>query len=380
MLIKHSKNPFTFLCTLVLSCATLQSSASDMQSVALFVDDQIKKSQDSNSAIYARENLSASLSGNGFLVITHETVGKSLKNFSIDGKSTNPYASLSDNSIQTLSQQLGADYFLLLTLNSFSSEIKDLPNFDRKIYTHRLDANFRLASSLNSGTILGKNISATKRIPVTSKISIQSGKQSIINELIDEIAGEILEHIDKTEYFKEILPVAADNHRVRNLEQETRRPSPSSKGVGVIISAKLQNLTWPEISKDDKQNLSLTGTTYQLEASDAEIEIDGVFVGNCSPTESIFIKPGLRRLKVIRSGFTVEEKVINAYEGLQLKLQLTPTDEEYKLWQSQIAFLQSIKIGEKLTDAEVRKAEGMYEFLKNSKYELPQNITFKSLY
>jgi hypothetical protein len=351
-----------------------------MQSVALFVDDQIKKSQDSSSAIYARENLSASLPGNGFLVITHETVGKSLKNFSIDGKSTNLYASLSDNSIQTLSQQLGADYFLLLTLNSFSSEIKDLPNFDRKIYTHRLDANFRLASSLNSGTVLGKNISATKRIPVTSKISIQSGKQSIINELIDEIAGEILEHIDKTEHFKEILPVAADNNRVRNLEQETRRPSPSSKGVRVIISAKLQNLTWPEISKDDKQNLSLTGTTYQLEASDAEIEIDGVFVGNCSPTESIFIKPGLRRLKVIRSGFTVEEKVINAYEGLQLKLQLTPTDEEYKRWQSQIAFLQSIKIGEKLTDAEVKKAEGMYEFLKNSKYELPQNITFKSLY
>jgi len=273
---------------------------------------------------------------------------------------------------------LGADYFLLLTLNHFSTEVKDLSRFDRKIYTHRLDANFRLANAANSGSVAGKNISASKRIPVTSKILIQASKQSILNELIDDIVGQIVDHLGKS----------ASAHLTKPLDraaQQTRSQGQSgaiskSNMVQVFISAKLQNLSWPEISKDENQNLILTGTNYQLESTDAEIEIDGIFVGNSSSTEPVLIQPGLRRLKVIRSGFVVQEKMINAYEGLKLNLLLTPTDEEYDRWQSQIAFTQKIKIGEKLTDIEVKKAEGMYEFLKNSKYELPDNVTFKSLY
>ena len=358
-------------------CLT-QAFSSPLQTVAVFIDDQVEQSQDSSSAIYARESLSASVSGKGFQVITHETVSKSLNNYSSDSQEVNIQASIRDNNIQTVAQQLGADYFLLLTLNHFSTEVKDLPSFDRKIYTHRLDANFRLANSANSGSVLGKNISASKRIPVTSKILIQASKQSILNELIDDIVGQIVDHLGN------IASAHLTKPPVRAVQQNRSQTqtgaSPKSNKVQVFISAKLQNLSWPEISKDENQNLTLTGTNYQLESTDAEIEIDGIFVGNSSSTEPVLIQPGLRRLKVIRSGFVVQEKMINAYEGLKLNLLLTPTDEEYKRWQSQIAFTQKIKIGEKLTDIEVKKAEGMYEFLKNSKYELPDNVTIKSLY
>ena len=119
-------------------CLT-QAFSSPLQTVAVFIDDQVEKSQDSSSAIYARETLSASVSGKGFQVITHETVSKSLHKYSSDSEQVNIQASIKDNSIQTVAQQLGADYFLLLTLNHFSTEVKDLSRFDRKIYTHRLD-------------------------------------------------------------------------------------------------------------------------------------------------------------------------------------------------------------------------------------------------
>ena len=355
------------------------SAQSTLQSVTLFVDDQIEKKRETSSAVYARENLSASLSGKGFQVITHETVSKSLSNFS-KVSDNNPYSFLSDNNIQTLSQQLGADYFLILTLNEFSSEIKDLPSFDRKIYTHRLDANFRLMSSSNSGALLGKNVPAIKRIPVTSKILIQSSKQRIINELIDEVVEKVVSHVIDNPIAHKKESVSPIRDGLKNPNRKVAEILNHSNNVNILISAKFQNLVWPEISKDENQTLTLTGRNYQLEATDAEVEVDGVFVGNSSPTETISVMPGLKRLKVIRSGFVVQEKMINAHEGLKLSLTLKPTDEEYNRWQSQISFLQNIKIGEKLTEIEARKAEGLYEFLKNSKYELPQNVTFKSLY
>ncbi|MDG1138318.1 MAG: hypothetical protein P8N49_02205 [Opitutales bacterium] len=355
-----------------------QAFSSPSQTVAVFIDDQIDQSQDSSSAIYARENLSASIAGKGFQVITHGTVTKSLKKYSGSGQQSNIQATITDNSIQTVTQQLGAHYFLLLTLNRFSTEVKDLPRFDRKIYTHRLDANYRLVNSASSGSVTGKNISASKRIPVTSKILIQSSKQSILNELINDIIGQIVDHLGNSAFSHLTKPPVQAIQQTRSAKQSVA--SINSSKVQVFISVKLQNLVWPEISKDGKENLILTGTNYQLEATDAEIEIDGVFVGNSSSTGPVLIQPGLRRLKVIRSGFIVQEKMINAYEGLKLNLLLTPTDEEYARWQSQVAFTQKIKRGEKLTDIEVKKAEGMYEFLKNSKYELPDNVTIKSLY
>ena len=68
--------------------------------------------------------------------------------------------------MQSLAIQLGADYLMHLTINDFSSEYKDLPRFDRKIYSHRLSANFRVISSSTSASVFGKSLSAEKKYPL----------------------------------------------------------------------------------------------------------------------------------------------------------------------------------------------------------------------
>lgn len=350
-----------------------------LSGIALFVDDQVGGDNDTNFEIYSRENLSSSLSNEGFHIITHQTITRTIAEYKESENSKSTYSSLTDNNIQTLSQQLGADYFLILTLGGLSTEMKDLPNFDRKIYTHRLKANFRLAKSSNSESIMGKNLQATKRIPVTSKILIQSSKQMTVKGLIDDIVDEIVDHMLKSPLSLDSPTNISKDANVRVPEAEPNETGDLNK-VKVFISAKLQKMFWPEISRDENQKLILTGKKYQMQTSDAEIEIDGLFVGNCSTTQPVLVTRGLRRLKVIRSGFIVQEKMINAYEGLKLSILLVPTSQEYNRWQSQINFLQKIKVGERLTEIEARKADGLYEFLKNSKYETPDSITYKSLF
>ena len=76
----------------------------------------------------------------------------------------------------------------------------------------------------------------------------------------------------------------------------------------------------------------------------------------------------------------LQKKMINAHEGMSLTLLLEPSDEEYRKWREQLIFLQNVKRGEKLTDAEVKQAEGLYEYLKNSKFEVPSSVTNNTIF
>ncbi len=76
----------------------------------------------------------------------------------------------------------------------------------------------------------------------------------------------------------------------------------------------------------------------------------------------------------------MEEKLINAYEGLSLSFILEPTEEEYNRWKEQIRFLQEIKAGDTFNQNQIKLTEGIFEFLKNSKYEVPEINLNKSLF
>ena len=64
--------------------------------------------------------------------------------------------------------------------------------------------------------------------------------------------------------------------------------------------------------------------------------------------------------------------MINAYDGFSITVTLEPTETERNKLQQQIRFLQEIKSGEVLNQTQLKQAEGVYEFLKNSQYSVPE--------
>jgi hypothetical protein len=101
----------------------------------------------------------------------------------------------------------------------------------------------------------------------------------------------------------------------------------------------------PEIVMNEQDQLVFSGIELEVIATDAEIEMDGILVGNASPDRPISIPKGIHRMTVRRAGFSSEERMINAHEGMKLTIEVQPTPQEYELWRSQLIFLENAKAG-----------------------------------
>ena len=101
------------------------------------------------------------------------------------------------------------------------------------------------------------------------------------------------------------------------------------------------------------------------------------------------VPPGHNKIRLTREGFKDWERTINANEVKKLKVVLQMTDDGYKRWRDNAAFLQELKDKEKLTDAETESIKGHAQMLRQSgvKVDLKEDIkgdikkeTFNSIF
>jgi hypothetical protein len=114
----------------------------------------------------------------------------------------------------------------------------------------------------------------------------------------------------------------------------------------------------------------------------ATVEIDGIAVGT-APGQ-IPSKAGLHKLRVVREGFKPWERTVNLSNGQKLNVALEMTDAGYARWQDATRFINDLKNGAKLTDAEVKVLEGQAKMFEQSGFKVNTKegiqITNKSLF
>ena len=295
-------------------------------------------------------------------------------------KVPSPYKTLTQNNKITLARQLGADAILSVNVDSFTNTKAEIPKFDRTVLTFRLVANYQFISVSEKSAFTGDSIVVEKKIPLTSQLGLSTSENTILSEILDQ-ASEI---ISKSIFNSNLLETEIVSKFKNSSNSKFTSPldgfPTDQKLVSVNISANLKDMTIPEIIFGNEGQLSLSGNNLKINPGDAEIIINGLTVGMCSNDQEIKIPEGICRMQIKRSGFFVEEKLINAYEGLSLSFILEPTQEEYKLWREQIRFLQEIKTGDTFNKNQIKLTDGMFEYLKNSKYEVPEINLNKSLF
>jgi hypothetical protein len=115
---------------------------------------------------------------------------------------------------------------------------------------------------------------------------------------------------------------------------------------------------------------------------DVTVELDGVAIGSAPGTFQG--RPGLHKIRLSREGFDTWERTINIYDGQTLRVALQMSDAGYARWMDTTGFLSTLDNNRKLTDAEVKRIEGIGEFFKNSHYRVDTkenvHVTYKSLY
>jgi hypothetical protein len=210
-------------------------------------------------------------------------------------------------------------------------------------------------------------------------MTLSYSENSVLINLVEEIAELISKEILNSDLTDERISTKYSKHTEKSSLNPLNSITSHKKLVSATIVAKLKQMILPDIIKNEDGDVSLSGKNIELLPGDAEVYINGILVGNCSEKKSLQIPEGISRLEIKRPGFKMTEKLINAYDGMTLTFTIEPTDQEYQLWREQIRFLQEINTGEVFNENQKKLAEGMFEFLKNSKYTVPEINLNKSL-
>jgi hypothetical protein len=333
-----------------------------------------RASADLNDKVAVLEDLVASrVAGRGLSVISRDVVTRALKNYST-GKDPNGALGAVDRSLEDqtsalrLAQNLGADYILVPSLISLGSEQRNYAgNGISTLNTmHRLLVSYKLVEANEGGAVRGGALAAEKNIRQTAALQTDDG--DVINTLLNDAADQLADAIVES---AKTLPAQVAKAAPVNFSVSCTMTDPRQQPI--LVSA---------LGLTADNHLVVTNQPVALQAMDVTVELDGVALGSAPGTFSG--RPGLHKIRLSREGFDAWERTINISAGQNLRVALQMSEAGYARWADTTGFLATLDNNRKLTDAEVKRVEGLAEFFKNSHYRVDtkENVhpTYKSLY
>jgi len=275
---------------------------------------------------------------------------------------------LSDNtSALRLAQNLGADFILIPSLTTYGTEKKTYngDGISTVNVTHTLRVSCKIVEAGEGGAVKGGMATATKTLRQTGNLQVDSSE--VVNDLLDDAAGQLADLL------------------VRDAKS---LPAEVAKGKQVEFSIacsmtdiKEQPITVPNVQVTADKRVAKTSAPIEVEPLDVTVELDGVAIGSAPGTFQAY--PGLHKLRLSREGFKDWERTVNIYAGQKLRVAMQMSDAGFARWQENLAFLQLLQDDRKLTDAEVKRIEGIAKFFSESHYRVDtkENVKiYKSLY
>ena len=343
-----------------------------LRKIAIIV--QNRASAGLNEKVAVLEDLVASrVAGKGFAVISRDDVTRSLKDYA-NGKEPNGELTALDRSLEgnssalRLAQNLGADYILVPSIVSLGTEKKNYNGngISTLNITHRLRVSYKIVEGNLGGAVRGGAFVSEQNVRQTD--GLQTENSDIVNELLDDAAQQLADAIVES---GKSLPTEVAKAALVNFSVACSMTDPRQQPI--LISAL-------GITADNK--IVLTNQPVAVQAMDVTVELDGVALGSAPAT--LQGRPGLHKIRLSREGFDAWERTINIYDGQKLRVALQMSDAGYARWADTTAFLAGLDANRKLTDAEVKRIEGIAEFFKNSHYRVDTkenvHVTYKSLF
>jgi hypothetical protein len=259
-----------------------------------------------------------------------------------------------------LAQMMGVDYLLVASITSYGQETQRINrpdlHIDRSKTTHRLRASYKVLDGVLGGSETAGNISAEKDIATDHNGGAANASDLILDDLLADASVQMGGALGRK----------IAEGRVREVQVAAAR-------LPFQVMCSMQDMSVPEIVRDDNGKYVVTGNNYRLEPMSVTVELDGVVVGS---TPGMFeALPGLHRIRLTREGFEPWERHINLAKRsddqpmlLQVALQLD--DKGFDRWLRMMDELNALKQGQALTDAQVEVAQGLAEFFKKSSVQI----------
>ncbi|MDP1580566.1 MAG: PEGA domain-containing protein [Candidatus Didemnitutus sp.] len=291
----------------------------------------------------------------GLRVISAETTLNAVSALAPGAKATDLDAQFADStSAVRLSQTMGADYVLQVSISGLEANQRTVDAYGVKAVNEERIA--RVTYKILDGTTGASLAADTVRTNMLVQQSAASSNErsDAYNGLLDEAAGKVATSLKR----------AIDRGRLGT-------PNAAAALVNVELSTEVADLYIPDVRIGAENTLTISQSKFKVAALSATVEIDGIAMGTAPGT--IQVKAGLSKLRVVREGFKPWERTVNFANGQKLNVTLEMSDAGYARWKDATAFINNLKNGAKLTDAEVKVLEGEAKALENSGFKVNVN-------
>lgn len=319
---------------------------------AIFVTNRSGRDNDEKIPVL-EDFISSQITDLGFSVLTREATVDSLRKFDPEVASkARPADSLDaqltdQSSALRLAQNMGVDYIVQASIAGFTRKINNVKAYgvDSKNEELTLRVTYKILDAAAGGSLTGDTVRVSSTVQQTAASATEL--TGAFDELLDKAAQQVTSSLSAR--------LARD-----------RIGPPAAKAAMVTISVQIEaaDVMIPDVRIGAENTVSISESKHRVSPLNATVEVDGVTVGTAPGP--IMLRPGFTKLRITREGFKPWERTINAVSGQTLTVALAMNDEGYRRWKDATDFINGLKNGAKLTDAQVKVLEGYGKMLSES--------------
>lgn len=321
----------------------------EIPTAAIFVENRAGADFDDKTALL-EDLITARITELGYSVLSREIVLDAIAG-DPDGDG-NPDRLLSNRtSAARLAQAMNADTLLAVSISSWGQNQRRYRGHNVETLTTEnvLRVTYRLFDTFRGGSLLADTVRVSLSRRTTPDLNVDEG--DLQNELLDRAASQLARAL-----------------AVRTVEDPPETLSERPEPVPFHVDLSLRNLRIPNLHVDAEGLVTLSETEHEMAPRGVTVELDGVVAG--SAPGSLEARPGLHRMRLSRDGFADWERTVNIYENFHLDIALEPSDEGLARWREYTEFLEDLRTGARLTEAEIEVLRGRAEQLRQSGFRV----------
>ena len=284
-------------------------------------------------------------------VISGETALNAVAGMAPDAKANALDAQLADStSAVRLAQTLGATHLLQVTISGFDSNKKTIDAYGVKTVNDESTARitYKILDGNTGASLAADTVRVTKMVQQAEGLTDE--RSSVLNDLLADASGKVAASLK------------------RQLDRGRITTSAAQGLVTVTLTTELADVYIPDVRIGAENTVSISDSKFKVSALAATVEIDGIAVGTAPG--KIEARAGLHKLRVVREGFKPWERTVNFSNGQSFNIPLEMSEAGYARWQDATAFINNLKNGAKLTDAQVKVLEGQAKMFENSGFKV----------
>lgn len=258
-----------------------------------------------------------------------------------------------------LAQNLGAKGILTVSLLSYAPETKTFSGngITTTNTTHTLRTSWKITDAEQAAGVRGDTVIATRTVRQMDGLTETPG--DLLNGLLDDAARKVAEGVRSG---------AAGDRDALN------RVAATAKRAKFTVGVTAENLFFPELAIGKDGALRVDQEKSPVRLTGVVVELDGAAIGTAPFATPPEVRPGLHKLRLSREGFTPWEGVVNVSDGFVFNTSLELNPAGLARWREQSKFIESLKAGVKLTDAEVTLLKSKAENLKNYGFKVDVKV------